>query len=170
MAEEVHLTADRCPDRSLLDLYEDDRDTRLIWIPSQQTYAREISASKADSIQSMKESYQAVRSEMERETRKVTRLEEKVRVVCAGHWARHSSLQSSIHASWNALCEETVDLTSYTRLKAAEDIAGPVRLAELEEHVQQQRRLEDQLQREYKALQDEEDTMKETLEANSPTA
>ena len=167
VAEEAHLAAARCPDRPLSDLYEDSRDTRLIWIPSQQAYAREVSASDVDKIQSIKERYQAVRSEMERETRKVQRLEEKVRVICAGHWARHSSLQSSIHASWKALCEENVDLASYTRLKAAEDIAGPVRLAELEEDVHEQRQLEEQLQREYKALQDEEDAQKETLAASS---
>lgn len=136
----------------------------FIWLPSQDCYGKSSTASIADRVQSLKDRHQSVRSEMEREARRVRKLEDKVKIICAGHWSRHASLQSSIHSSWMALRQESIDLESYSRLKAAEDVYAPVRLTEMKEMVQQQRDIEKQLQSEYKALVEEENKLKQQLE------
>lgn len=137
----------------------------VVWLASKQCYGKASSASTEDRIHALKNRYQAARSEMERESRRVRKLEDKVKVVCAGHWQRNASMQSSIHSSWTALGQERLDQESYSRLMAAEDVYAPIRLKEMKEMVQQQRDLERQLQSEYKTLIEEEDNLKQQLQS-----
>eukprot|EP00210_Caulerpa_lentillifera_P006768 g6467.t1 len=125
---------------------------QFIWIPSQSCFGREASASVGDKLQSVKERFQTVRTEMEKEAKRAQKLEEKVKRVCSGHWTRQATLQSTLNSTWFSLQQEEIDLKSYRNLQASEESYAKIRLQELKEMVTQQRDLEKQLQLEYKRL------------------
>lgn len=68
-------------------------------------------------IESIKQKFQGIRAEMEREARKAQKIEEKIRILCLGHWTRDEKTQSQSHALWTELQQSKIDLESYLELQ-----------------------------------------------------
>lgn len=141
-------------------------DNDVTWLHSQNGYGRISTASEKDRVQALKDKLQSIRSEMQKETKRAQKREDKVKIICAGHWSRHSTMMSSLHASWKNLCQELIDLESYSRLKSSEDGHADARLSDIRDRVEQQRDYEKQLQREYKSLLEEENVLRQRLNSD----
>eukprot|EP00887_Chlorella_sp_A99_P003055 scaffold9.g3055.t1 len=126
----------------------------ILYIPSQQQYARAASATNTDRLAaaqvhsggggaaprsrrrarppSLVAEFEGVRKEMEKEAKRAAKLEQKVAVVTGGLAARQEKLRAEAEEAWQALASARMELTCFRRLHEQEQRAAPDRIEALQ--------------------------------------
>ncbi|CAD7702662.1 unnamed protein product [Ostreobium quekettii] len=136
----------------------------LIWLPSKAQYGRGASAATTDRIDSLRGDLENVHAEMLNKAKRASKLEDKIRVLCSGHWARDEALRVQLDSLWHELEEEKVSLESFKALHRREQLSIQSRLQAMKELVMEQQGREAKLQERYKELCSKRDAMLESLQ------
>mmetsp|Transcript_7123 Transcript_7123/g.12265 ORF Transcript_7123/g.12265 Transcript_7123/m.12265 type:complete len:828 (-) Transcript_7123:440-2923(-) len=139
----------------------------LFWLPSKGGYARVASATASDRIESLKNDYDLSRSEMEREAKKASKLEQKVTVLITGLQQRHNKLRKQADELWDALSLARSEHEAFKALHEREQVAAPERIEALMDLVKAQQDKEVALQLRFKGLSRERLELAELLLSQS---
>jgi pre-mRNA-splicing factor CDC5/CEF1 len=124
----------------------------IVYVPSQQRYARAVLVNKREKLESVQAEVDAGRESMRREARKAAKMEKRLDVLLGGYQRRSESLAQEIEDLARRIQQSEIDYTSYEKLREQELRGIEGRLASAEGRVVDQQRRERDLQAQYQQL------------------
>eukprot|EP00741_Cyanophora_paradoxa_P003917 tig00000737_g3811.t1 len=124
----------------------------LVYLPGQGKYGRASNLGKTERVDAARAEFENVRATMEREAGRAAKLEKKLSVVLGGFQKRAEATRAEILEASAQLEEARTELESFRMLQLQERMAGPARLAKLQEEVKAQQEREKGLQLRYARL------------------
>jgi len=118
----------------------------ILWLPSANCYGRSGRATLQDRLDSAKADLERARSEMAKDAKRASKLEQKVNLLCGGFAARAAQSQARAAELYEAAASAGVELAVFQVLHRQESAAGPARLEALQVEVATQKEREKVLQ------------------------
>ena len=124
----------------------------LVWLPSQQRWARDSTLSEADRVEVEKARFEAYRAELAGSAKKALKLEQKVTLLCAGHMQRAKDLAAQISKSSEEEAEVRREIVALRMLHEQEQRAAPLRIEGIMAELAEVEAREEALQQRYALL------------------
>jgi len=122
---------------------------QVLYLPSQNRYTRANLANKKDRIDSMEKRLEQNRNHMKKDSKRATKIEEKLKILTRGYQARAQGLVKQIGDVQEQLESCRLELSTFSFLKDQETGAIPKRLQSIVDDVDKQKQREKQLQRRF---------------------
>lgn len=102
--------------------------TQVLYLPSQNRYTRANLASRKDRLESFERKLEQNRKHMEKEAKRCSKIEKKVRILTGGYQARAQALIKQLQETYEQIEQNSLALSTFKFLAAQEDQAIPRRL------------------------------------------
>jgi len=123
--------------------------SQVLYLPSQNRYTRANLANKKDRIESMEKRLEQNRNHMKKDSKRATKIEDKLKILTRGYQARASGLTKQITDTQDQIESARLELSTFTFLKDQETFAVPRRLQSIGDDVDKQKSREKELQRRF---------------------
>jgi len=146
-----------------LDDYAEARDAcvdDLIYLPTRDSFGLASVASTSDRLAALQYQFENVKKQMEAETRKAVRLEQKIKVLTQGYQIRADALWRQIELTFKEADTLGTELECFWALHRQEQLAAPRRIENLQDAVKQQSEKERMLQLRYENLLVEQENLR----------
>merc|ERR1711973_321439 len=120
--------------------------SQVLYLPSQNRYTRANLANKKDRIESMEKRLEQNRNHMKKDSKRATKIEDKLKILTRGYHARASGLTKQIGDLQEQIETARLELSTFTFLKNQETFAVPKRLQSIVDDVDKQKSREKELQ------------------------
>ncbi|KAJ4811669.1 Cell division cycle 5-like protein [Rhynchospora pubera] len=136
----------------------------LIFFPGASSYGLASVATSSERLAAVTNEFEIVRRRLDEETKKATKLEQKMKVLTHGYQVRAGKLWSQTEATYKQVNNLSTELTCFKELQKQEHLAASYRVNNLLDEVSKQKTLESQLQRQYGDLLAEFERLQNFLE------
>lgn len=146
-----------------LDDYAEARDAcvdDLMYLPTRDSFGLASVASTSDRLAALQYQFENVKKQMEAETRKAVRLEQKIKVLTQGYQIRADALWRQIELTFKEADTLGTELECFWALHRQEQLAAPRRIENLQDAVKQQSEKERMLQLRYENLLVEQENLR----------
>ncbi|KAH7683673.1 pre-mRNA-splicing factor CDC5/CEF1 protein [Dioscorea alata] len=124
----------------------------LMYLPTRNHYGLASVAANSDKLTALQSEFEIMKSRLDDEAKKATRLEQKIKVLTHGYQTRAGKLWSQIEATYKQIDTARTEVECFRTLQKQEQVAGSHRVNNLIEEVNKQRELERTLQNRYGEL------------------
>ncbi|XP_039123903.1 cell division cycle 5-like protein isoform X2 [Dioscorea cayenensis subsp. rotundata] len=124
----------------------------LMYLPTRNHYGLASVAANSDKLTALQSEFEIMKSRLDDEAKKATRLEQKIKVLTHGYQTRAGKLWSQIEATYKQIDTARTEVECFRTLQKQEQVAGSHRVNNLIEEVNKQRELERTLQNQYGEL------------------
>merc|ERR1711962_1007548 len=142
---------------------------QVLYLPTQQRYTRANLASKKDRIESLEKRLEGNRQHMTKESKRATKIEDKLKILTRGYQARASGLIKQLTDTQDQIESARLELSTFTFLKDQETFAVPRRLQSIGDDVDKQKSREKELQRRFGLAQIHLEAIQQLDSSSSPT-
>ncbi|KAM0936216.1 putative transcription factor MYB-HB-like family [Dioscorea sansibarensis] len=124
----------------------------LMYLPARNHYGLASVAANSDKLTALQSEFEIMKSRLDDEAKKATRLEQKIKVLTHGYQTRAGKLWSQIEGTYKQIDTARTEVECYRTLQKQEQVAASHRVNNLIEEVNKQRELERTLQNRYGKL------------------
>ncbi|KAJ0988506.1 hypothetical protein J5N97_006862 [Dioscorea zingiberensis] len=124
----------------------------LMYLPTRNHYGLASVAANSDKLSALQNEFEILKSRLDDEAKKATRLEQKIKVHTLGYQTRAGKLWSQIEATYKQIDTARTEVECFRTLQKQEQVAASHRVNNLIEEVNKQRELERTLQHRYGEL------------------
>eukprot|EP01027_Heterolobosea_sp_BB2_P010039 GEZU01014776.1.p1 GENE.GEZU01014776.1~~GEZU01014776.1.p1 ORF type:complete len:798 (-),score=239.01 GEZU01014776.1:108-2501(-) len=140
----------------------------VMYLPSENKYIRYSSAQRAQKIDNLQYNHKIAREHMAHETKKVTKLENKLNILTGGYKKRSHDLRQALDDLHMQIDQARIELHCFKAMQAHENNnAIPLRIGVLQADVQEQKRKEKILQDRYVSLTNQIEQMTKLLASSA---
>ncbi|KAL5701909.1 Cell cycle serine/threonine-protein kinase cdc5/MSD2 [Ranunculus cassubicifolius] len=136
----------------------------LMFFPTRAAYGLSSVASNAEKLNALQNEFDCVKNKMDDETKKVQRVEQKIKLLTHGYQTRAGKLWSQIDATHKEMITASTELECFQALQKQEHMAASHRINGLMEEIKKQKGLEEDLQKRYGNLLGEYERIERLLE------
>ncbi|WOK92731.1 cell division cycle 5-like protein [Canna indica] len=136
----------------------------LMFFPARSTFGLASVAGNSEKLAALQNEFEIVKTRMDDEAKRATRLEQKIKVLMHGYQARAGKLWSQIDAAFKQMDTAATELECFKVLQKQELLAATSRVNGLVEEVNKQKTLEETSQHRYGDLLVEHDRLQRLLE------
>lgn len=129
----------------------------IMYFPTRSAYGLSSVAGNMEKLAALQDEFENVKRRMDDDTKKATRLEQKIKLLTNGYQMRATKLWSQIEATFKQMDTAGTELECFQALRKQEQLAAAHRINTLWEEVQKQKELEQTLQKRYGYLLSEQE-------------
>ncbi|PIA36403.1 hypothetical protein AQUCO_03400352v1 [Aquilegia coerulea] len=142
----------------------------LMYFPTRYAYGLSSVAGNMEKLTALQHEFENVKNRMDDETKKVQRLEQKIKLLTHGYQTRGGKLWSQIEATFKQMNTAATELECFQALQKQEHYAASHRINVLFEEINRQKELEENLQKRYGDLVAEKERIQRLLEEHKRQA
>ncbi|KAF5206335.1 Cell division cycle 5-like protein, partial [Thalictrum thalictroides] len=142
----------------------------LMYFPTRYAYGLSSVAGNMEKLTALQNEFENVKNRMDDETKKVQRLEQKIKLLTHGYQTRAGKLWSQIEATFKQMDTAATELECFQALQKQEHYAASHRINGLFEEIKRQKELEEYLQKRYGDLVAEKERIQRLLEEHKRQA
>eukprot|EP00246_Nothoceros_aenigmaticus_P010085 TRINITY_DN26402_c0_g1_i1.p1 TRINITY_DN26402_c0_g1~~TRINITY_DN26402_c0_g1_i1.p1 ORF type:complete len:831 (+),score=203.43 TRINITY_DN26402_c0_g1_i1:107-2599(+) len=136
----------------------------MVYFPNRNGYGLSSVASTSDRLAALQYEFENVKRNMEGETRKAVRLEQKLKVLTQGYQGRADNLWRQIESTFKEADTLNTELECFRALHRQEQLAAPQRIESMQAGVNEHKELERKLQLRYENLVVEREYLKKLIQ------
>ncbi|XP_060186260.1 cell division cycle 5-like protein isoform X2 [Lycium barbarum] len=121
----------------------------IMYFPTRNAYGLSSVAGNMEKLAALQYEFENVKKKMDDDTKKATKLEQKIKVLTNGYQMRAGKLWSQIETTFKQIDTAGTELECFRALQKQEQLAATHRIKNLWEEVQKQKELERTLQKRY---------------------
>ncbi|KAK4373534.1 hypothetical protein RND71_008918 [Anisodus tanguticus] len=121
----------------------------IMYFPTRNAYGLSSIAGNMEKLAALQNEFENVKKKMDDDTKKATKLEQKIKVLTNGYQIRAGKLWSQIESTFKQMDTAGTELECFRALQKQEQLAASHRVNNLWEEVQKQKELERTLQKRY---------------------
>ncbi|KAJ8564935.1 hypothetical protein K7X08_001395 [Anisodus acutangulus] len=121
----------------------------IMYFPTRNAYGLSSIAGNMEKLAALQNEFENVKKKMDDDTKKATKLEQKIKVLTNGYQMRAGKLWSQIESTFKQMDTAGTELECFRALQKQEQLAASHRVNNLWEEVQKQKELERTLQKRY---------------------
>merc|ERR1711915_645966 len=117
----------------------DDNEELFMYVPKDKKYQEVASLSITDQVGSLRNEFESIKGHMEKDIKKVQKMEHKAGLLINGHIGMTKKTQTRIEEQFNEKIKLFCELSGFEQLQKQEEIAVKNRMEELEKMVNKER-------------------------------
>ncbi|KAK4720809.1 hypothetical protein R3W88_011042 [Solanum pinnatisectum] len=121
----------------------------IMYFPTRNAYGLSSVAGNMEKLAALQNEFENVKKKMDDDTKKATKLEQKIKVLTNGYQMRAGKLWSQIESTFKKMDTAGTELECFRALQKQEQLAASHRINNMWEEVQKQKELERTLQKRY---------------------
>ncbi|XP_075089622.1 cell division cycle 5-like protein [Nicotiana tabacum] len=136
----------------------------IMYFPTRNAYGLSSVAGNMEKLAALQNEFENVKKKMDDDTKKATKLEQKIKVLTNGYQMRAGKLWSQIEVMFKQMDTAGTELECFRALQKQEQLAASHRINNLWEEVQKQKELERTLQKRYGDLIADKEKMQHLMD------